>query len=240
MKFKVKKPKSISLMFPLYKDKTTVKSMIFKSLKVLKKTKLKFEIVIVDDGCPENSGMIAKKMSKKNSRIRVYFHKKNLGYGAAVRTGLKNCRHECIFATDGDDEYNVGDLPRLLKAFHKNDLVITYRFKKKYKTTRIIISWIYNVLLRFLFRTQFRDISTGSRLIGKKLVRKVILTSNSPFIGAELAIKSKFAGYNVKEIGIHTYPRTFGSGSSVSLKNIILTIRDMLILFIKLNMKKIF
>jgi len=72
------------------------------------------------------------------------------------------------------------------------------------------------------------------------LVRKVILTSNSPFIGAELAIKSKFAGYNVKEIGIHTYPRTFGSGSSVSLKNIILTIRDMLILFMKLNMKKIF
>ena len=227
-------------MFPLYKDKRTVKLMILKSLKILKKTKKKFEIVIVDDGCPENSGKIAQELSKKNPKVRVYFHKKNLGYGAAVKTGLKNCRHDCIFATDGDDEYDVGDLPRMLKAFYKSDLVITYRYKRKYKTTRIIISWVYNMILRLLFKTSFRDISTGSRLISKKLVKKIKLTSNSPFIGAELAIKSKYAGFDVSEIGIHTYPRTFEAGSVVSIKNIILTIRDMLILFIRLNLKKIF
>ena len=240
MKYKIKNPKSISIMFPLYKDKRTVKSMILKSLKILKKTKKKFEIVIVDDGCPENSGKIAQELSKKNPKVRVYFHKKNLGYGAAVKTGLKKCRHDCIFATDGDDEYDVGDLPRMLKAFYQSDLVITYRYKKKYKTTRIIISWIYNIILRLLFKTNFRDISTGSRLISKKLVKKIKLTSNSPFIGAELAIKSKYAGFDVSEIGIHTYPRTFETGSSVSVKNIILTIRDMIILFIRLNLKKIF
>ena len=104
----------------------------------------------------------------------------------------------------------------------------------------IIISWIYNIILRLLFKTNFRDISTGSRLISKKLVKKIKLTSNSPFIGAELAIKSKYAGFDVSEIGIHTYPRTFEAGSSVSVKNIILTIRDMIILFIRLNLKKIF
>ena len=227
-------------MFPLYNDKMTVKSMVTKSLKILKKTKIKYEIVIIDDGCPEKSGLIAKKLAKKNSKIRVFFHKKNLGYGAAVKTGLKKCRHECIFATDGDEEYDVGDLPRLLKSLNNSDLVITYRFKKKYKTTRIIISGIYNIILRLLFKTKFKDISTGSRLIRKNIVKKIILTSNSPFIGAELAIKSKFAGFNVNEIGIHTYPRTFGSGSSVSIKNIILTIRDMIILFTKLKIKKVF
>ena len=66
MKYKIKNPKSISIMFPLYKDKRTVKSMILKSLKILKKTRKKFEIVIVDDGCPENSGKIAQKLSKNN------------------------------------------------------------------------------------------------------------------------------------------------------------------------------
>ena len=171
MKYKIKNPKSISIMFPLYKDKRTVKSMILKSLKILKKTKKKFEIVIVDDGCPENSGKIAQELSKKNPKVRVYFHKKNLGYGAAVKTGLKNCRHDCIFATDGDDEYDVGDLPRMLKAFYKSDLVITYRYKKKYKTIRIIISWVYNLILRSLFKINFRDVSTGSRMMSKKLVK---------------------------------------------------------------------
>ena len=67
----------------------------------------------------------------------------------------------------------------------------------KYKTIRIIISWVYNIILRLLFKTNFRDISTGSRLVSKKLVKKIKLTSNSPFIGAELAIKSKHAGFNV-------------------------------------------
>ena len=112
--------------------------------------------------------------------------------------------------------------------------------KKKYKTTRVVISWIYNAILRILFKTKFKDISSGARLISKKLTRKITLTSNSPFIGAELSIKSKYAGYQVSEIGIHNYPSTFRAGSSVSMKNIIFTIRDMIFLFIKLNLKKKF
>ena len=70
--------------------------------------------------------------------------------------------------------------------------------------------------------------------MSKKLIRRIKLKSNSPFVGAELAIKTELSGYKVGEIGIHTYPRTFGSGSSVSLKNILLTIRDMLLLFFKI------
>ena len=83
--------------------------------------------------------------------------------------------------------------------------------------------------------TNFKDISTGSRLIRKNIMKKINLTSNSPFVGAELAIKSKYAGYTVNEVGIHTYPRTFGSGSTVSLKNILITIIDMIKLFSSQN-----
>ena len=218
-------------MFPLYKDKQTVEKMIIRSTSVMKKLKKKYEIVIVDDGCPEQSGHHAKKFSIKNKKIKVIFHKKNLGYGAAIKTGLKNCNYQWIFQTDGDAEYDVRDLIKLVKFTKTADLVITYRFKKKYNTTRIIISWIYNVILRFLFLTNFKDISTGSRLINKKMFKNLNLVSNSPFIGAELAIRSKYKGYKVSEVGIHTYPRTFGSGSTVSLKNIFLTIKDMIKFF---------
>lgn len=89
-----------------------------------------------------------------------------------------------------------------------------------------------------MFKTNFKDISTGSRLINRKLVKRIKLTSTSPFLGAELAIKAKYLKFKVDEIGIHTYPRTFGTGSSVSIKNIFLTIRDMIILYIKLCFKK--
>ena len=230
--------KSISLIFPLYKDERSVKKMILNSLKILKKVAKNYEIIAIDDGCPEKSGKIAEKYSKKNSKIRVFFHKKNLGYGAAIKTGLKKSKYQCIFVIDGDGEYDVNDLPRLLKKYKYSDLIITYRYKKKYKTSRIIISWIYNILLRFLFNTSFKDISTGSRLINKKLFKKIKIDTNSPFLGAELAIKAKFFGYKVSEVGIHTYPRTFGTGSTISITNIIRTIRDMIILYFKLCLKK--
>ena len=227
------KIKSISLMFPLYKDKSTVEYMIKKSISVLKKLKSKYEIIIVDDGCPQNSGSLAKKIAKKIPNIKIFFHKKNLGYGAALKTGLKKCKNDWIFMIDGDAEYDVDDLSRLILASKNYDLVITYRYKKKYATSRIVISWIYNAILRLLFKINFRDISTGSRLVKKKLLKNIKLKSNSPFVGAELAIKAGLAGYKVGEIGIHTYPRTFGTGSSVSFKNILLTIKDMLLLFLK-------
>tara|TARA_B110000263_G_C15155938_1_gene440109 strand:+ start:106 stop:825 length:720 start_codon:yes stop_codon:yes gene_type:complete len=233
-------PKSISLIFPLYRDKYTVIKVINKSLKILKKLKIKYEIIIVDDCCPEKSGLIALKYSKQNKKIKVIFHKKNYGYGAAIRSGFKNSKYECIYAVDGDGEFGIAlnDLPRILKKYSFNDLVITYRYKKRYKTSRIIISWFYNSLLRFLFHVNFKDISCGSRLINKKILKKIKLTTNSPFIGAELAIKAKYFGYKVDEVGIHSFPSTFRVGSSIVLKNILITIRDLIILYYKMYIKK--
>ena len=83
------KIKSISLMFPLYKDRNTVKLMITKSSNVLRKLKKKYEIIIVDDGCPQNSGKLAKEIAKKFTNVKIFFHKKNLGYGAALKTGFR-------------------------------------------------------------------------------------------------------------------------------------------------------
>lgn len=238
------KPKSISLIFPLYKDKFTVIKVINKSLKILKKLKVKYEIIIIDDCCPEKSGLIALKYINKNNqrkKIKVIFHKKNLGYGAAIRTGFKNSKYECVYAVDGDGEFGIAmnDLPRILEKYKFNDLVITYRFKKRYKTSRIIISWVYNSLLRLLFKINFNDISCGSRLVNKKILKKINLTTNSPFIGAELAIKAKYLGFKVDQVGIHSYPSNFRAGSSIVLKNILLTLRDVLILYYNINVKKI-
>ncbi len=232
------KIKSISLMFPLYKDKSTVELMIAKSSNVLRKLKRKYEIIIIDDGCPQNSGKLAREIAKKFTNIKIFFHKENLGYGAALKTGLKKCKNDWIFMIDGDAEYDVNDLPRLLKVSKNNDLVITYRYKKKYSTNRIIISWIYNAILRLVFKIKFRDISTGSRFVSRKLVENIKLESNSPFIGAELAIKARLAGYKVGEVGIHTFPRTLGTGSTVGIKNILLTFKDMISLFVRIFAKR--
>ena len=93
-------------------------------------------------------------------------------------------------------------------------------------------------MLRFLFNITFRDISSGSRLVNKKILKKIKLSTNSPFIGAELAIKAKYLGYKVDEVGIHSFPSNFREGSSIVLKNILITIRDIFILYYKIHIRK--
>jgi hypothetical protein len=128
---------------------------------------------------------------------------------------------------DGDNEYSVSDLLKMLeiRAFYR--LIIAFRYKKLYSTRRIFISFVYNWLLRRIFRTPFRDVSTGIRAFHRSILTEIKLTSESPFIGAELAIKAMLRGYPVGEVGIQTFPRSFRRGSATNPKNILRTIRDM-------------
>jgi glycosyltransferase involved in cell wall biosynthesis len=217
----------ISLMFPVFKDERTVRIVAKKALRLLQSAADEYEIIIVNDGSPDQSGDIADELSKQYPCIRVIHHQVNLGYGRAIRSGLSACRYDTICMIDGDDQYEVGDFSKLLKLRDFYDLIITFRYKKVYSGVRVFISWIYNKTLRLLFRTPFRDVSTGIRVVRKALIDDICLESTSPFIGAELAIKAMLKGYRVGEVGIQTFPREFGKGSSTSVKNIVATIREM-------------
>ena len=218
---------AISLFFPVYKDEKTVGVMVEKARRLLTSLGGPYEIVIVDDGSPDRSGAIADELARQYPELRVIHHERNRGYGAAVRTGLAACRHEFVCMTDGDDEYEVEDFRKLLKLRDRYDLVITFRYKKIYSSTRIFVSWVYNVVLRYLFRTPFRDVSTGLRLARRSVLEELDLHATSPFIGAEIAIKTMLKGYRVGEVGIQTFPRAFGAGSSTSVPNILATMVDM-------------
>lgn len=217
----------ISLFFPVYRDEATVAVMIEKALALLQGLTEEYEVIVVDDCSPDRAGAIADELALRHERVRVIHHPVNMGYGAAVRTGLSACAFEYVCFTDGDDQYEVNDFVKLLKLRDRYDLVITFRYKKIYSSTRIFVSWVYNTLLRFMFRTRFRDVSTGLRIVRRSLIDEIPLESSSPFIGAELAIKAMFAGYRVGEVGIQTFPRHFGQGSSTSMPNILATMVDM-------------
>jgi glycosyltransferase involved in cell wall biosynthesis len=217
---------SISLFFPVYKDEHTVRRVTLKSLYVLARVAGDYEIV--NDGSPDRAGEIADELARENpGKVRVIHHPRNLGYGAAVRTGLANVKYDWVCFTDGDDEYDVFELLKIVPLFDFYDLIITFRYVKAYSGKRQFISWVYNHVLRFLFKTSYRDISTGFRVIRRSLVSQMELHSNSPFIGAEIAIKTMLKGYRVGEVGIQTFPREFGTGSATSMKNILATIHDM-------------
>ena len=217
----------ISLFFPVYKDEETVARVAEKALAVLAEQAAEHEVIIVDDGSPDRAGAIADEIAGREPHVRVIHHSRNLGYGMALRSGFEAARHEWICFTDGDDEYEVDDLRKLLRLRDRYDLIITFRYAKRYSGWRIFVSYVYNRVIRFLFQTRYRDVSCGLKLVRKDVVSELDLISTSPFIGAEIAIRTMLKGFRVGEVGIQTFPRAFGKGSSTSLRNILATLRDM-------------
>ncbi len=216
----------LSLFFPVYKDEETVRIVAEKALRLVSSIGGDHEIIIIDDGSPDRSGEVADQLEQEHPCIRVIHHSRSLGYGTAVRSGIAACRFEYICMTDGDDEYEVEDFRKLLKLRDRYDIIIAFRYKKIYSNNRVFISWVYNVLLRFVFRTPFRDVSTGLRVVRKSVIDDIQLESTSPFIGAEIAVKAMLKGYRVGEVGIQTFPRAIGSGSTISPRNILATVGD--------------
>ena len=218
----------VSLFFPVYRDEATVERVARKALRVLDELSSEHEVIIVDDGSPDRAGEIADRIAVAHPGVRVIHHERNLGYGQALRTGFAAARFEWICFTDGDDEYEVDDLRKLLRLRDYYDLVITFRYAKRYGGWRIFVSFVYNKLLRLVFETRYRDVSSGLKLVRKSVVEELELVSTSPFIGAEITIKTMLKGFRVGEVGIQTFPRRFGRGSSTSPRNVIATLRDML------------
>lgn len=223
-----KKILSLSILFPVYKDSHTVEILIKKSVAMCNELSLDYELVIVDDCCPENSGKIVKEYMKNNENIKLVTHEKNKGYGESIKSGLRECTKDWILQTDGDNQYDINDYKKMSKIVHNYDCIITFRYKKIYSSLRIFISWVYNKLIQILFKSEFRDISTGLRLINKKALQDINLSSDNAFIGAEIAIKLMLKGYQVGEMGITTYPRKFGTSTIITLNNIQKTIKDII------------
>lgn len=217
----------LTIFFPVFNDENTVRTMTEKTIEVCEDIANKYEVIIINDCSPDRSGEICNELAAEYKQVRVIHHVKQLGYGAALKSGFKAANYEWICLTDGDDEYDINDIRKLIKLKDYYDLIITFRYKKIYSNTRIFISFFYNMLLRWLYRTAYRDISTGLKMVRKSVIDEISISSDSPFIGAELTIKIMLKGYRVGEVGIQTFPRKFGSGSSTSFSNILKTIRDM-------------
>lgn len=218
---------SLAVFFPVYNDERTVRLVTEKALRILGDLSEDHEVIIVDDCSPDRSGEIADELAKEHPCVKVIHHERNLGYGSAVRSGLAAATKDLICLTDGDDEYDLEDLRRMWKLRDYYDLIITFRYVKLYSGSRIFISWVYNAILRRMFRIHYRDISTGLRLVRREVIRDLDLEATSPFIGAEIAIKCMLKGYRVGEMGIQTFPREFGQGASTSMTNILKTMKDM-------------
>ena len=230
---------SISVFFPAYNDAPSLPALIGKTFEVLEPRFEDFEVIVVNDGSYDSTAeVLAGLQAKYGPRLRVVTHSKNRGYGGALRSGFAAATKELVFYTDGDGQYDVGELPKLLDLMAPDvGLVNGYKLERNDPRHRIWIGDVYNRFARALFRIRIRDIDCDYRLIRRELVEKIRLYSTSGTICVELVRKLELSGARVAEAGVRHYPRRHGRSQFFRLRSLAKTLYQLLKLYWRLGLR---
>jgi len=214
IKFKIKNLKfGISVVLPAFNEQENIRLCLAAVYAYLKSRFTDFEIIVVNDGSIDQTANLVLKFSQRHPRVRLVKHFKNLGYGAALRSGFAKAEKDLVFYTDSDNQFDIRELDLLLPEITKADIVAGYRINRQDPLMRIFIAWVYNFLMRLLFGLKIKDIDCSFKLYRKSVFKKIKLSADTGFIDAELFIKARKAGLSIIQVGVHHFSRLKGKTS---------------------------
>ena len=226
---------SLSVFFPAYNDAPSLPGLLEKTFDVLEQHTGDYEVIVVNDGSHDNTAEVLEQLQRRFDKLRVITHSNNRGYGGALRSGFEAAQKELVFYTDGDGQYDTGELPKLLALMADGvGLVNGYKLERNDPRHRIWIGNVYNRFARMLFRIRIRDIDCDFRLIRRKLLHNIGLISTSGTICVELVRKLELSGCGVAEVGVRHYPRLHGRSQFFRLRSLLKTLFQLLRLFVDL------
>jgi glycosyltransferase involved in cell wall biosynthesis len=224
---------SISIIFPCFNDSRSIKSLVEDAFEVVNTLNIKHEVIVIDDGSTDSSKNVLKTLAQKYKHLKLVFHSHNIGYGGALRTGFKNATKDLIFYTDGDGQYDVKELFLLYNMMTPDiNFVNGIKMGRHDPTYRIVIGNIYSMVVRWLFWLPIYDIDCDFRLIRKNLLTNIHLVSNSGSICVELVKKAQRNNAKFRQVSVHHYERRFGTSQFFRPERLLITLRELLLLWI--------
>ncbi len=222
---------SISVFFPCYNEQDNVERTVQRAKEVLEGLNADFEIIIVNDGSADETGKRADSIAAGDTRIRVVHHLHNMGYGAALQSGIHASKKELIFFTDGDGQFDISEIKLLLPLIKQNDIVCGYRLDRKDPFMRKLNGWMWTKLVNLLFGMNIRDIDCAFKLFRAEVFERMKLSSAGALISAEILARATRQDFRLAEVGVHHYPRTAGKQTGAKLRVIIKAFKELFKLY---------
>lgn len=225
---------ALSYFFPAHDEADNIEALVQEALAALPRLAHRFEVICVDDGSTDGTAALADELADAHpGLVRVVHHATNLGYGAAVRSGLRAARYPLICFTDGDRQFRVADLARLTARLEPGgeagggpDVVAGYRIKRADPAIRLAYARVYRACLRLFFGLRVRDPDCACKLFRRAALEGVRLESGGAFLSAELLIKIGAGGGRIVEQGVPHYPRIAGRASGADPRVVLRAVRD--------------
>jgi len=229
---------TLSFFFPAHNEEANLAGLVEEALVTLPTLAEAFEIIVVDDGSRDATGRIADELTAAHpGLVRAVHHAVNQGYGAALRSGFRAARHDHVGFTDGDRQFKVADLARLIDrmaAEDQPDVVVGFRIKRADPLVRTVYARLYRLANRIWFGLKVRDVDCACKLFQRSALEGIAVESGGAFFSAELLIKLQAAGRTVAEVGVPHYPRTAGSPTGAKPSVVFRAVRDFWLLRLRM------
>lgn len=151
---------SLTLVIPAYNEVSTLEGAVCEALEVLPSLVPSFEILVVDDGSTDGTGLLADRLSREHPEIRVIHHPVNRGFSGAMRSGLWSATGEWVALGPADRQANWKDLARFLDIAHSYDMIFSYRTGRDDSIFRKLMSRLWFAWLRLLFGVEIPQFSS--------------------------------------------------------------------------------
>ncbi|KPK76010.1 MAG: cell wall biosynthesis glycosyltransferase [Phycisphaerae bacterium SM23_30] len=220
--------KELTVFFPFYNEQENIERLVKQAVEVLRRLSLDYEIILVNDGSRDRTGIIADRLARQNPRIKAVHHHPNRGYGAALQSGFRHAAKEWVFYTDGDGQFDLNQLELLLPLAGKYDIVNGYRLHRQDGLLRKINAAGWGWLVKKLLHFEARDVDSAFKLYRRKIFDHLPLKSTGALIDAEILARAKHAGYSLGQIGVRHLPRTAGAQTGSNIKVILRAFRELI------------
>jgi len=231
--------KSLSVFLPAYNEAENIENTVKNVRENLEKYASEWEILIINDGSKDKTGVIADKLHQEDKRIKVIHHSSNHGYGAALKSGFYNSRYPWIAFIDADGQFDFAEIDKFITTQEKTkaDLVIGFYNDRKVSTGRKLNSKAWQCFVYLLFGLNIKDIDCGFKLISKKVIDTIpkLESERGAFISSEFLIKAKKKGFKIIEVGVNHYPRRQGEATGAKFNVIIKSFFDLFKLWRKIK-----
>lgn len=225
------RPLSITVFFPCYNEQDNVERTTQRAVEVLEGLGADYEIILVNDGSADQTGARADAIAVGNNRVRVVHHPQNMGYGAALQSGIRAAKKELVFFTDGDGQFDIGEIKLLLPLITHNDIVCGYRLDRKDPLVRKLNGWMWTRLVNLLFGMNIRDIDCAFKLFRTEIFEGMRMSSAGALISAEILARATRRGFRIAEVGVHHYPRKAGKQTGAKLTVILRAFKELFKLY---------
>ena len=212
----------LSVVIPVYNEKATILKIIAKVLK------LEFvrEILVVDDGSTDGTRELLKE-KPFDDRVKLFFHERNRGKGAALRTGFGHVSGEIVAIQDADLEYDPGEFAELIRPILDGVADVVYGSRLSGgKPQRVHLFWhrMGNGFLTFLtdllYNTTLSDMETCYKVFKKSVLDTIRIESDDFSVEPELTAKiCKNKQWRIYEIPISYYGRSYAEGKKITWRH---------------------